>query len=46
MALGDRVMVLANGEVTGIVDAKTTSKEEIGLMMLGQHQKKEGKHLA
>ena len=45
LALGDRVMVLANGEVTGIVDAKTTTKEEVGLMMLGQRQKKEGKHL-
>lgn len=29
-------MVLAHGEVTGIVDAQHVTKEEIGLMMVGQ----------
>ena len=32
----DRILVLANGEVTGIVDARTATKEQIGLMMMGQ----------
>ena len=31
--LCDRIMVLASGSISGIVDARTTSKEEIGLMM-------------
>lgn len=35
LALSDRILVLANGEITGVVDAKTATKEEIGLMMLG-----------
>ncbi len=26
-------MVIASGQVTGIVDARTTTKEEIGLLM-------------
>lgn len=36
LALSDRIMVLAHGEVTGIVDAQHVTKEEIGLMMVGQ----------
>ncbi len=31
--LCDRIMVLSSGQVTGIVDARTTTKEEIGLLM-------------
>ena len=31
--LCDRIMVIASGQVTGIVDARTTTKEEIGLLM-------------
>lgn len=31
--LCDRVLVLGSGHVTGIVDGRTTSKEEIGLLM-------------
>ncbi len=31
--LCDRIMVIASGEVTGIVDARNTTKEEIGLLM-------------
>ncbi len=34
--LCDRVMVLCNGEVTGIVDADKVSKEQLGLMMAGE----------
>ena len=35
LELCDRIMVLCHGSVTGIVDAKTTTKEKIGLMMTG-----------
>ncbi len=35
LALSDRIMVLCHGEVTGIVDAKQATKEQIGLMMAG-----------
>ncbi len=31
--LCDRIMVIGSGRVTGIVDARTTTKEEIGLLM-------------
>lgn len=34
--LCDRIMVLCNGEITGIVDADKVSKEQLGLMMAGQ----------
>lgn len=33
LELSDRIMVLCHGKVTGIVDAKNTSKEQIGLLM-------------
>lgn len=36
LALCDKIMVLCHGEVTGIVDAKTATKEQIGLMMTGE----------
>jgi simple sugar transport system ATP-binding protein len=31
--LCDRIMVVCAGRVTGILDARTTNKEEIGLLM-------------
>lgn len=34
MELSDRLMVLCGGKVSGIVDPKTVTKEEIGLMMI------------
>lgn len=34
MALSDRILVLSGGKVSGIVDARTTTKDEIGLMMV------------
>jgi simple sugar transport system ATP-binding protein len=34
--LSDRIMVLHGGEIMGIVDPATTTKEDIGLMMMGQ----------
>ena len=36
LELSDRIMVLCHGKVTGIVDAKTTTKEHIGLLMTGE----------
>ena len=33
LALCDRIMVISSGYVTGIVDARTATKEEIGLLM-------------
>ncbi|SCP94922.1 simple sugar transport system ATP-binding protein [Anaerobium acetethylicum] len=35
LELCDRIMVLCHGKVTGIVEAKTSTKEEIGLLMTG-----------
>ncbi len=37
--LCDRIMVIASGKITGIVDARTTTKEQIGLMMTGYQAK-------
>lgn len=34
-ALADRLLVIRNGEIVGEVDPKTTSNEDIGLMMTG-----------
>ena len=31
--LCDRIMVIGSGRITGIVDGRTTTKEEIGLLM-------------
>lgn len=36
IGLSDRILVLSNGEVSGIVQASETTKEQIGLMMLGE----------
>jgi len=33
IALCDRIMVISSGQVTGMVDARNTTKEEIGLLM-------------
>jgi ABC-type uncharacterized transport system ATPase subunit len=35
LELCDRIMVICAGEITGIVDARDTTKETIGLMMTG-----------
>ena len=42
LALSDRILVLCAGKVNGIVDARTTTKEEIGLLMTNLSQNKEG----
>jgi simple sugar transport system ATP-binding protein len=39
--LCDRIMVLCNGRITGIVDPSLVSKEEIGLLMTGGTMEKE-----
>ena len=36
--LCDRIMVLSGGKISGIVDARTASKEEIGLLMTKSHK--------
>ena len=36
LELSDRIMVLCGGKVSGIVDARETTKEEVGLMMTGR----------
>ena len=35
LELCDRIMVLCGGRVTGIVDARDVTKEQLGLMMTG-----------
>ena len=44
LELCDRIMVLCDGKVTGVVDAEGTTKEQLGLMMAGEtiEQIKEG----
>ena len=33
LALCDRILVINSGAVTGIVDARSVTKEEVGLLM-------------
>ena len=40
--LCDRIMVIGSGSVTGIVDGKTATKEEIGLLMTKSNHSTEG----
>ncbi len=42
----DRIMVLCGGQVSGIVDARTVTKEEIGLLMTTVGGRKENKENA
>ena len=44
LELCDRIMVMNSGRVTGIVDARTATKEEIGLMMTQTEQREEAAH--
>ncbi len=41
LELCDRIMVINGGAVTGIVDARNTTKEEIGLLMTKTDERKE-----
>ena len=36
--LCDRIMVINSGRITGIVDGRTATKEELGLLMTGSIQ--------
>ncbi|WP_053984508.1 ABC transporter ATP-binding protein [Niameybacter massiliensis] len=40
MQLCDRIMVMCDGEMTGLVEADGVTKEQLGLMMGGQHANK------
>lgn len=42
LELCDRILVLCGGKVSGIVDGRKTTKEEVGLLMTG-HREVEGK---
>ena len=46
LELCDKILVLCGGQVSGIVDAKTTTKEEIGLLMTTVGGGKEATHEA
>ncbi|MGN0447991.1 MAG: ABC transporter ATP-binding protein [Acutalibacteraceae bacterium] len=39
--LCDRILVIGSGEITGVVDARSTTKEEIGLLMTKAKNEKE-----
>ena len=41
LALCDRIMVINSGAVTGVVDARTATKEEIGLLMTKTERKED-----
>lgn len=36
LELCDRIMVLCDGKITGVVDARSATKEQLGLMMAGE----------
>lgn len=42
LQLSDKIMVLCHGKITGIVDAKSVTKEQIGLMMTGKTAEEAG----
>ena len=44
LELCDRIMVMNNGRITGMVDARTATKEEIGLMMTQTERREEAAH--
>ena len=41
LELCDRILVIGSGRITGCVDARTATKEEIGLLMTRGHEEKE-----
>lgn len=41
LELSDRIMVLCHGEITGIVNAAETTKEQIGMLMTGEQMNEE-----
>lgn len=43
LELSDRILVIGSGRVTGIVDARSVTKEEIGLLMTKSAVNMDGK---
>ena len=41
LELCDRILVLCGGKVNGILDARTTTKEEVGLLMTNLQEENE-----
>lgn len=41
LELCDRILVLCHGQITGIVDGRTATKEQLGLLMTDAHDRKE-----
>ena len=41
LALCDRIMVISSGKISGIVDARTAKKDEIGLLMVKSSKREE-----
>lgn len=39
LALSDKILVLCDGKVNGLLDARTTTKEEVGLLMTNLQNK-------
>ena len=35
LALSDRILVMCEGRITGLLDARTCTKEQVGLLMTG-----------
>ncbi|KDR93930.1 nucleoside ABC transporter ATP-binding protein [Peptoclostridium litorale DSM 5388] len=42
LELCDRIMVMCGGKITGILDARKTNKEEVGMLMAGESIQKRG----
>lgn len=44
MDISDRIAVIYNGEIAGVVDPNQTNENELGLMMAGAKKQEEGEH--
>ena len=44
LELCDRILVICAGKITGVVDARTATKEQIGLLMTKSHQEGDGEN--
>lgn len=40
LQLSDRIMVLCHGKITGMLDAKSATKEQVGLLMTGENKER------
>ena len=41
LEISDRIMVLCHGKISGILDARTATKEQVGLLMTGEGKESE-----